>query len=75
MQYLIIFPDDDKDIKRCMAKWLSEAGGRLLLAEAKRKLRKRFNFVNCAVISEEKARQNGLISNAYRLQNDMVLRR
>jgi hypothetical protein len=75
MQYLILFPDDDEAIKRCMAKWLSEAGGRLPLAGVKNLLRKRFNFVNCAIMSEEKARRKGLTGNVYKLQNGMVLRR
>lgn len=71
-QYLILYPPDDKDIKSCMSRWLSETGGSLSWDEVQKKLYERFNYITKTIHDEEEARKMGLFEKAYILKDGMV---
>ena len=72
MQFLVLYPPDDEDIKACMSRWLSEAGGTLSWDEVQKKLYERFKYVTKSIHNEEEVRQMNLKDKAYLIKDGMV---
>lgn len=72
MKYLVLYPTDDKDIRKCMDYWLTSAGGTLSWKKVKRNLLKRFNHIPQQIYDRAEVEDMGLLEKAYKLENGMV---
>lgn len=72
MKYLVLYPTDDKDIRKCMDYWLTSAGGSLSWEEVKQNLLYRFNFIPKQIYNRAQVEEMGLLEKAYKLENGIV---
>ncbi len=72
MKYLVLFPTDDKDIRRCMDRWLFMAGGSISWYELKWKLLDRFNHFPDQIYDRAEVEEIGLLEKAYKLEDGKV---